>query len=654
MALCRRRSAWVFRTLLWLVALLALYFLMIHFSVTLITDGGHHLEQRHHTACGNRGRATCFLDDVTDQFTQDFEDYFRVVSPPDCHPEMKLIYVTEGNIVNVNVTALNASSLTSGTIYCYHREIKRDPQSEFDYLKGDRVYFTGKFDAHTEFERVRCRSGQEIIAEDSLAFVHLKTDVEKRCEDQDIKRKKKAISDVPSVVMLGLDSISRASFKRRMPKTRHYLTHTLGGIELTGYNKVDDNTLVNLVPLLSGQFLQQNPQYVSRKSEFDPYHFDDIPFIWNNFSRAGYRTMYCEDRQEMGVFHFLEKRGFKSQPTDYYTRPYFLGSHDQSGIFTPKSLCLAHRYEPDVLLDYLVSYTGSFLDKLHFSLTYGGPSHSSIHAPTWLDDINLRAIKQLAKQGSLNNSIFIMFSDHGIRYGPSRLNIGAAIEERLPFVVIVTPKWFRVKYPDLQHSLEENAFHLTTPFDIHATLMDVISMAEGDDRTLYTDRGQSLFHPVPLDRTCSDASVGLHWCACHDWTKLPEDSSTSKEAAQAAVDDLNNIMKTGNYSPPCLQLSLAKVHSAVAWKDDTPVLFEQDNFEASPRSKDKLKRQQICSLSVMVTIETTPGNEIFEITMCMTSEGIYKNWGYVSRLTKLKHFPICMGKKIYNLLCQCP
>ena len=154
--------------------------------------------------------------------------------------------------------------------------------------------------------------------------------------------------------------------------------------------------------------------------------------------------------------------------------------------------------------------------------------------------------------------------------GASRLNIGAAIEERLPFMVVATPKWFRVKYPDLQHSLEENAFRLTTPFDVHATMMDVLSMAEGDERTLYTDRGQSLFHPVPLDRTCSDASVGLHWCAWHDWTKLPEDSSISKEASQAAVDDLNNIMKTGNYSPPCLQLNLTKIHSAVAWKDDTP------------------------------------------------------------------------------------
>ena len=115
-------------------------------------------------------------------------------------------------------------------------------------------------------------------------------------------------------------------------------------------------------------------------------------------------------------------------------------------------------------------------------LTYGGTSHNEINTPTWLDDINLRAVKKLEKQASLNNTIFVMFSDHGIRYGASRLNIGAAVKERLPFMVIVTPKWFRVKYPDLQHSLEENAFRLTTPFDVHATMIYVISMAEGGNR----------------------------------------------------------------------------------------------------------------------------------------------------------------------------
>ena len=84
------------------------------------------------------------------------------------------------------------------------------------------------------------------------------------------------------------------------------------------------------------------------------------------------------------------------------------------------------------------------------------------------------------------------------------------------------------------------------------------------------------------------------------------------------------------------------------------MLFEQDNYDTLPESEEKQKIQQIYSLSMMVTFETTPGNVIFEITMCRTSLGVFKNWGYVSRLSKLKHFPTCMGRHAYNLLCQCP
>ena len=41
----------------------------------------------------------------------------------------------------------------------------------------------------------------------------------------------------------------------------------------------------------------------------------------------------------------------------------------------------------------------NFLTNPHFSLVFGGPSHAGLNAPTWLDDINLRAIKQLEKTG---------------------------------------------------------------------------------------------------------------------------------------------------------------------------------------------------------------------------------------------------------------
>ena len=148
------------------------------------------------------------------------------------------------------------------------------------------------------------------------------------------KEKVKVFPDVPSVVLLGLDSISRASFKRRMPKTRHYLTHTLGGIELTGYNKVDDNTVVNIVPLLSGQFLQQNTQYVNRKSESDPLSFS-MTVLWCGIIFLELVTEQCfvKTGKIWARFTLCKKEVSRANPLTIFQGRIFLGLHDQPRIF---------------------------------------------------------------------------------------------------------------------------------------------------------------------------------------------------------------------------------------------------------------------------------------------------------------------------------
>lgn len=67
-----------------------------------------------------------------------------------------------------------------------------------------------------------------------------------------------------------------------------YLTNEIGGWEMRGYSKIDDNTYPNILAVLTGQKvtvrqseLEGNPQ-----TEF----VDSWPFIWKNFSAAGYTT----------------------------------------------------------------------------------------------------------------------------------------------------------------------------------------------------------------------------------------------------------------------------------------------------------------------------------------------------------------------------
>ena len=128
-----------------------------------------------------------------------------------------------------------------------------------------------------------------------------------------------ALSRKLSVLMLGIDSVSRLNFMRSAPLTDRYLRDT-GWIRFDGYNKMGDNTFPNLMAILTGQ--NQTQAYTLCKPTV-PRMLDRCPFLWRNFRDAGYATAYGEDETALNTFNYL-KLGFVQPPTDYYLRPYML------------------------------------------------------------------------------------------------------------------------------------------------------------------------------------------------------------------------------------------------------------------------------------------------------------------------------------------
>lgn len=93
-----------------------------------------------------------------------------------------------------------------------------------------------------------------------------------------------------SVIIFGTDSVSRLNMRRRMPRTFNFLME-LGAVELTGYNKVGDNTFPNMVPIMSGFSRQELVNLTClRKGGF----YDDCPWIFKDFKSRGYVTAYAE------------------------------------------------------------------------------------------------------------------------------------------------------------------------------------------------------------------------------------------------------------------------------------------------------------------------------------------------------------------------
>ncbi len=151
---------------------------------------------------------------------------------------------------------------------------------------------------------------------------------------------------------------------------------------------------------------------------------------------------------------------------------------------------------------------------------------------------------RLATSGALNNTIVFFMADHGIRLGSYfRTEVGM-YEAKLPFHYILTPPWFKDKYPVAHSNLLFNSKHrLTTHFDTYRTLQDILHKQLTGDTSHKLGQGEygdSLFRTIPSARGCQDAGVPLHWCPCGYFRLASLDDFQVTRAAHHLLQVINN------------------------------------------------------------------------------------------------------------------
>jgi hypothetical protein len=110
----------------------------------------------------------------------------------------------------------------------------------------------------------------------------------------------------------------------------------------------------------------------------------------------------------------------------------------------------------------------------------------------------------------VRNRFFIPFlplEDHFSNKIFSHESFLGQLEERLPFFSIYLPEKIRnTPSGSLAYkNLLQNANRITSPFDIYATLQDVLVWPDESELSsiiLPLSRSMSLFRPIPEDRTC--------------------------------------------------------------------------------------------------------------------------------------------------------
>lgn len=217
----------------------------------------------------------------------------------------------------------------------------------------------------------------------------------------------------------------------------------------------------------------------------------------------------------------------------------------------------------------------------------------------------------------------------------------------MPFLYTVFPKWFAEQYPAAMKNYYENREKLTTPYDIHETLKDLLTLENLSDENLDTravdlkslrPRGISLFLPIPVERTCEDASIDLHWCVCYPKVQVPLDDPIVDKAATALLTHLNGLLVS---EFKCAPLELQKILSAES-RVNSSKLNEQE----------KLKGRNI--LDIGITVETRPGEAVFEATLVLNP--VTSDWkvsGAVSRINLHGNQSSCTDDSFLKQYCFC-
>lgn len=430
---------------------------------------------------------------------------------------------------------------------------------------------------------VKCTNSnnkKQKVYENAHVAVTIKEDVQRKLENYDNTTKQL------SVLVVGIDSISRLNFIRALPNTYKYVEDN-EWVPLRGYNKMGDNTFPNVMAILTG-FNESNAYNICNPREIGK--LDVCPMLWYDYRKLGYVTGYAEDEGSINTFNY-RKKGFRDPPADYYFRPYILATETLAKVKKDDmTYCTGPETAGERILDVAKDFAITFKDYPSFGFFWMNSfSHNKLNSPTGMDNKIRGFLKDLDSSGVTETNVVIFLSDHGIRFGGIRLTETGWLEERLPFIYVSFPRWFKEKFPAEFSNFQKNSNRLTSPFDLHMTLRHILILS-GHNYTMVPSKGcpkcKSLFEEAELERSCEDAGIEQHWCTCAGYTGTNLEKEVENKVKHYVLDQIHEIIRSKNSDHRCAKYSVEKIISSSLshqffYKNDTYLLVK---FQTDPKA----------------------------------------------------------------------
>lgn len=462
------------------------------------------------------------------------------------------------------------------------------------------------------------RNSRNIVQQDAVPLVQV-FNKSTRIQTHPVERP-------PSVIILGLENLSRMNFQRTMPKTADFVRKP-NWLEMQGYNKVGPTMLANLCGIFAG---------TKRKEECSRR----FPLIWKEYRRAGYSTAIGEDSTESSIPWEIpadfELHSLLSALSKFMNLVYRFGI----------KYCMGRRLIFDYLFDFCHQFTKRLIPELDqpvLGFFWSSSFTREYHfASTSLDDLFVKQLQLMEENQVFEHSIVILVSDQGYQTGDLARLADGFLEQRLPLLHIHLPVWFQVAYEEFTKNIKMNRERLTSHYDLHMTLRHILQLnattheelVQQQSDKVECESSSSLFHQFPKDRGCEEACIESHFCTCRNFVPLPHDRH-AYTLAKIFLFHTNSYMLIKGLNQFCQRLMLVNV----------------DYFERKlgPETSDGTNTYRI-------GIKTAPETGTYEATLRFNeqlSRIDWIKWEDVSALHNFKNYSQCIDHKIGKKFCFC-
>lgn len=330
----------------------------------------------------------------------------------------------------------------------------------------------------------------------------------------------------------------------------------------------------------------------------------------------------------------MRLNGFLEPPADHYSHNFWSAlPSDDIGVHEN---CINAQPQHVLHLNYLQSFIEAYPKKHKFGFAFlASLCHQSFNlVSSGANDIQ-NFIKWMKNSGKLNDTMLIVMGDHGARFDEIRSTLQGKLEERLPFLSMVLPEWFRQKFPKFAKNLHRNTKRIISPLDLHATFMHILKYPKNPSKSSWT-KGSSLFEFLPRSRQCKDAAIPTHFCPCIQFKSISITNTHILIGAYLTVQHINNkLRKNEDTSRMCYELVLSDILSAVQAMPNTNVQRFKgiDGGIGLGVGKPIFNEEKDLECTYEIQLRTKPNMAVYESTVKFV-EGRFVILGEISRVNR--------------------